>query len=131
MTAKTDIEIAEAYIALQHAPKESQERDDQFWAFEEMLNVGAVDPDRTLRIILLILSKDDSAEVVEILAAGPMEDLLDGYGEQMIGKVEAEARSNPKFANLLGGVWPSTIAENVWRKVEGIRDRRGWDGIPK
>jgi hypothetical protein len=128
---KTDAEIAEGYIAMQHAPKETKEYDDLFWAFEEMCDVVAMEPDRALQLILMILSKDDSVPVVQILAAGPLEDLLDTHGDAMIGKIEEEARTNPKFAFLLGGVWPSSISKSVWRKVEVLRDRRGWDGIPK
>ena len=128
---KTDEEIADGYIALQHAPKKAKERDDLFWSFEAMCDVVESEPERALELILMILSRDDSAPVVQILAAGPLEDLLARHGAAIIGKVEAAARRNPKFAFLLGGVWPSSIAKNVWRKVEALRDRRGWDGIPK
>jgi hypothetical protein len=131
MIEKSDNEIVDAYIALQHSPEGSPENDNLFWSFEEMLEIVGQEPDRALRIILAILAKDDNAKVVQNLAAGPLEDLLSGYGEEMIGKIENEARENPKFAHLLGGVWRNSIGENIWRKVELLRDRRGWDGVPK
>jgi len=122
--SKTDTEIVDGYIALRHASKGSPKHDELFWAFNEMCDIVAVDPDRAFKLILMILGKDDSPEVVQILAAGPLEDLLADHGEAMIGKVEAEARKNPKFAFLLGGVWPSSIAKNIWRKVEILRERQ-------
>jgi hypothetical protein len=60
-----------------------------------------------------------------VLAAGPLEDLMDQHGEAFIGRVEAEARRNPAFALLLGGVWRSTIAEHVWQRM-GLVAKRGW-----
>ena len=73
-----------------------------FFGPSKMCDAIALEPDRALKLILMILSKDDSVPVVQILAAGPLEDLLDSHGEAMIEKIEAEVRRNPKFAFLLG-----------------------------
>ncbi len=95
-----------------------------------MCTVVAIEPERALRLILQILQRDHASEVIAILAAGPLEDLLSGHGPKMIDAIEEEARQNPKFAFLLGGVWPSDIDSDVWRRVELVRVRSGWDGIP-
>jgi hypothetical protein len=60
-----------------------------------------------------------------VLAAGPLEDLMDHHGDSFIDRAEAEARRNPAFALLLGGVWRSTIAEHVWERM-GMVAKRGW-----
>jgi len=60
-----------------------------------------------------------------VLAAGPLEDLMDVHGEAFIDRAEAEARINPAFAMLLGGVWRSTIAERVWERMGAVA-KRGW-----
>jgi hypothetical protein len=49
----------------------------------------------------------------------------------MIERVETEARSNPLFAKLLGGVWQNEMPDHIWRRVQAVWDRRGWDGIPE
>src|SRR5688572_8214873 len=49
-----------------------------------------------------------------LLAAGPLEDLLADCGDVFIGRVEAEARVHAKFRYLLGGVWRSSIRQDVW-----------------
>lgn len=126
---RTNAEIADGYVAWRRA-KDTPEEDSLFWAFEEMCTVVALEPERALQLILQILERDDTARVVEILSAGPLEDLLSGHGPKMIDAIEDEARRNPKFAFLLGGVWPSDIDPDVWRRVGLVRVRSGWDGIP-
>jgi len=126
---RTDHEIADGYVAWRRA-KDTPDEESLFWAFEEMCTVVAVEPERALRVIAQVLERDDTARVVEILAAGPLEDLLSGHGPQMIDAIESEARRNPKFAFLLGGVWQSDIDAGVWRRVELVRVRSGWDGNP-
>ncbi len=64
----------------------------------------------------------------EVLSAGAVENLLGYHGEQFIERVEAEARTNPKFASLLGGVWQSSMSDELYSRVQAVWDRRGWDG---
>lgn len=64
-----------------------------------------------------------------VLAAGPLEDLLSQHGPNFIDRVEAEARSNPKFAFLLGGVWRLGMTDDVWARVQQAWIRKGWDGL--
>ena len=71
------------------------------------------------------------AEPQENLSAGPLEDLLVYHGHEVIDRVESEARSNPKFASLLGGVWKNAMADDIWRRIQGVWDRRDWDGITR
>jgi hypothetical protein len=60
-----------------------------------------------------------------VLAAGPLEDLLAYHGSEFIDRVETEARRNPRFRDLLGGVWRNTITDDIWARVEKIRGP-GW-----
>src|SRR4051812_4994734 len=102
---KTEAEIVAGYVALQHAPDGSQAYRDSFWAYDEIYRLIHDDPAGALKLILLILANDDSPPVFQVLAAGPLEDLLDFHGEAVITTIEEEARRNPKFRSLLRGVW--------------------------
>ena len=93
------------------------------WAVEE-------DPEHAWSAILAALEDPRMEASLGVLAAGPLEDLLSMHGERFIDRVETTARSNPKFAWLLGGVWQHTMAEDVWSRVQAVWDRRGWDGVP-
>jgi hypothetical protein len=69
-----------------------------------------------------LASRPDRIESVEVLAAGPVEDLLRDHGPSVIDRIETEARRNPAFNYVLGGVWATSIAPEVWERVEQIRN---------
>ncbi|HVR66881.1 MAG TPA: hypothetical protein VMT98_09580 [Verrucomicrobiae bacterium] len=97
-------------------------------ALDELIDAK---PDSAWALILAILARDESTPTVELLAAGPLENLLSKHGQAFIERVEAETRTNRRFARLLGGVWRHGMTDDVWRRVQAVWDRRGWDGIPK
>ena len=67
----------------------------------------------------------------EVLAAGPIEDLLAKHGADFIDRVEAEARNDPNFAKVLGGVWKNEMPADVWARLQAVWDRKGWDSVPE
>ena len=82
------------------------------------------DPDRGLMVVLKILERIEplpTTTLFQILAAGPLEELLVHHGPAIIGRVEAQAQDDERFNLLLGGVWPNEIAPEVWARVEKIR----------
>ena len=86
------------------------------------------DADRGLEVIRLILDGIDpepESALFQVLAAGPVEDLLVHHGAAVIDRVEQLARDDSRFNLLLGGVWPSSIAPEVWSRVEKAR-REVW-----
>ena len=70
--------------------------------------------------ILEVLGRTPSDKVMGVLAAGPLEDLIEKWGPAYIERIESEARKNPAFRNLLGGVWRSSTPE-VWARIEAAR----------
>lgn len=56
-----------------------------------------------------------------ILAAGPLEDLIVHHGPEFIDRIEIEARQNPRFRDLLGGVWGSSAPGDVWPRIQRIQ----------
>ena len=99
--------------------------------FEREWNLVRADPDGGWFLVLEVLRLDSSKEILEILSAGPLEDLLAQHGPYVIGRVEAEAKVNPGFAKLLGGVWKNAMSDEVWSRVQDAWDRKGWDGTPE
>lgn len=55
------------------------------------------------------------------LAAGALEDLLSEHGDELIETVEAEARRNPQFNLLLGGVWQGGMSPEIWCRIQAAR----------
>jgi len=74
------------------------------------------------RFIVAAYQRDPTDKVVAVLAAGPVEDLLAKHGAEFIDRVVELARKDPKFNYVLGGVWRSSIADDVWERVQSIRN---------
>ena len=102
---------------------------DQLIGFDEFEWIVRDKPEHAWQAILAAVSDPRIEPHLPTLAAGPMEDLLSYHGATFIERVEAEARSNPKFASFLGGVWQFEMPSEIWERVQKVWDRKGWDGI--
>lgn len=81
-------------------------------------------PEQRFEAILNALANtkpDPSHPTFQVLAAGPLEDLLGAHGAVLIERVEVEARRNPAFNLLLGGVWQNEISKEVWARIQAAR----------
>jgi hypothetical protein len=136
--AKPVRELAAAYIkfcAVWHkhnAAPDGPVADDaeHEWVFDEVMDLTCERPHELLDFVLETLALEPPTETLEMLAAGPLEDYLATHGDEVIEDVEKLAKSNPKFASLLGGVWKNSMSDDVWKRVQAVWDRRGWDGNP-
>jgi len=68
--------------------------------------------------VLRTYRKELSQEVIGILSAGALEDVLASKGEEYIGRVELLAANDPKFRYLLGGVWQNAMSDEVWKRIQ-------------
>ena len=97
------------------------------WASNKVFDITYENPEDLWELILAILHRDPPTEVIEVLAAGPLEDYLVKCGEQVIGQVEEQAAKDKKFKSLLGGVWKNAMSDEVWARVQASWDRTEWD----
>ena len=130
MTDSELISLAEGWIKFWNAQDGSPERESLSWVCDTEYDLMQDEPEQIWRLILEMLRLNSSDKIQGVLSAGPLEDLLAKYGESFICKVEAEEKSNPLFAQLLGGVWQNSMSNDIWSRVQAVQDRRGWDGIP-
>jgi len=126
---ETEEDLARTWLALNQAERNTPEHSALFWAHQRMSHLTEYLPHKAWRIILLIWSMDQSPKTMQNLSAGDIEDLLAQNGNEIILLVEAEARRDPSFAKLLGGVWKNKMTDEVWERLQRVWDRRGWDGI--
>ena len=129
MTEAELTDLAESWIAFTKAHENSEEYNALFWVFDRACDLSNEEPEELWQLILKVLSLNSSNEILAVLSAGPLEDLLAKHGNAMIDRVEKEAKSNPLFAKLLGGVWQNSMTNEVWARVQTVWNRRGWDGI--
>jgi hypothetical protein len=130
MTQDAVVELADAWIRYWQAPEDSAERGD-FDLAMKFHDIEYHQPEILWAMIVAIHSRDQSIHIKQVLSAGPLENLLALHGEGFIDLVESEAQRDPSFAKLLGGVWKNRMSEEVWQRVQAVRERRGWDGIPE
>jgi hypothetical protein len=110
---------ADAYIRAQKIPHENLADDAELWwaVFRFMLPSEDTDPEDCWSALLVVLRKTTDEWVLGMLAAGPLEDLLEACGEQFIERIEQEAKGNSTFCRMLHQIYPSGSPE-VWKRVE-------------
>src|SRR5215470_2641492 len=80
--------------------------DEDFWAFEVVNQIiRSGDLDKAWNITLLLLRKAQTDEALGYVAAGPLEDIIDGYGDRVLDRVEEVCDKDPRLQFALSGVW--------------------------
>lgn len=85
-------------------------------------------PRLCLDSILQVLSRipaDPTNKHFQVLAAGPLEDLLVHHGDTYVDEIEVLARRSPPFRLLLNGVWTSRMNKIVVERLDKYR-RAQW-----
>jgi hypothetical protein len=118
----THDELLQTWIRLHKLPGDSPESVAHFWAFEVVDELVRGNPAYAWSLILDILAADPSRQIMETLSAGPLENLLARHGPAYIDAIEKQARADPLFARLLGGVWQNAMTADVWQRVQRARD---------
>jgi hypothetical protein len=104
-------------------PDQSVEEVVSAWFEGEQTMYDAVHdaPEIAWLAILRILQQDLTDEQRSILAAGPLETLVGMHGSQFIERIELEAKQNPRFNRLLGGVWKNQSSAEIWERIKKAR----------
>lgn len=121
-------EVAKAWVEMWDIDIDAPERKQYEWVDDYEYEVVYEKPDQALDLVLEILKQPISNKTKEVLAAGPLEQVLAVHGSKIIQRVEQLAKTNQKFANLLGGVWQNDMSEEVWKRIQKVWVRKGWDG---
>jgi len=74
------------------------------WATELLVHLAEEEPEVAWDLIQGLIERAPADEALGWVAAGPLEDLLCHNGPAWIGRVEALARSDPRFKACLAGV---------------------------
>lgn len=74
------------------------------------------------QFILAAVSQAQSDDDLGHIAAGPLEHLLGRHGSEFIGGVEQQAVQDLKFARAMTGVWKYTMTDEIWSRVETVKN---------
>ena len=112
-------ELVDTWIEYYQYDSNSKEAEERFWALETYMDWTIDEKHEELwRFTLEVLKREPSPELMNILAAGPLEDLMQDYGPLYIDRVEKEARTHVKFRKLLAGVWKADIKDDIWKRMQ-------------
>ena len=84
------------------------------------LGLPRSDPELCLASIAELLTRipaDPANRHFQLLAAGPLEDLLSAHGDTMLDKIDALARRDPAFRRLLNGAWLSSASPAIQERL--------------
>jgi hypothetical protein len=120
-------ELAAAWVEIMARSDLDKERDDNWTAlFDFQSELISNDPLAALELVKAILEIDDNPNVLGLLAAGMLEDLIPEEDGPVIDAVVAEAARNPRFRELLGGVWFYGMSPKVTERLKKTRGEVQW-----
>lgn len=125
--------LIEAYRVLATETDGTSVYEENFWAFECMDTIVSEKPELAFDLIVSALTRFSEANEISILAAGPLENLVQFHGGQMIDRIEREAASNEQFRFLLSGIWGETsVKPEIWRRIQDAVGEGPWiDNDPR
>jgi hypothetical protein len=115
------IALADIYLR-QHATNRAED----FWAWERVHEiVQGGDLDSAWEITLLLLQKAQTDDALGHVAAGPLEDIVDGYGDQALDRVEEACDKDSRLQFALSGIWllPDSPVLQRW---QGLMTKYGF-----
>lgn len=93
------------------------------WTDDHLINLmisGEIE--ELWQFVLRVYKKELTQEVIGILSAGALEDVLAARGEEYISRVELLAANDAKFKYLLDGVWQNAMSDEVWSRVQAAAE---------
>jgi hypothetical protein len=120
-------ELAPLWVEIMGASVLDREKDEN-WSvlFDFQCELACEDPLKALELVKAILAIEDSPNLLGLLAAGLLEDLLPSEDGPIVDAIVAEAESDPRFRHLLGGVWFSGLGEDMTPRLEKARGGESW-----
>lgn len=100
------------------------EREDLFWAWEEVTNLVLYAPHEAWPFVLQLigLAPDESLAYV---AAGPLEDFLCEHGDAFLSALRSAAENDARLRQALCGVWgKNRMNAIVWDEVQRLCGRK-------
>jgi hypothetical protein len=76
-----------------------------FWAWEQVQDLVRSGFSQAWPIVQALIERADSEGALNYVAAGPLEDFVDGYGDAALDVIEAACETDQKMQLALSGIW--------------------------
>ncbi len=118
-------DLVKSWIAYMELPEEHELRSKYWPAVRRVMSWHSSADAETLWQFITVASLLELSDLAKSnLAAGPLEDLLVGHGQEYIDRVVSLAVQSEKFNDLLGGVWGDRMDPEVWSRIESARKKK-------
>ena len=119
MTEEEIHQLAHDYMAYFLRGAEGQGA--QFRAVERLWRLCRADAKQAFRVIWVAVNlvEADNMKALSFLGTGPLEDLINFHGEEVMGLLIEAARENINFCVALSCVWKNAIDETAWAALSG------------
>jgi hypothetical protein len=107
-------QIAQSWVRMQRAERNSPAYEAEFWSFEAIWEFCRNRPEDAWKAIVEIYGSEPEDIVLANLAAGPVEDLLVYHGSVALPWMAACCAAQPGFAKVLQMVWRNAMPDEVW-----------------
>jgi hypothetical protein len=101
--------------------------DEDFWAWEEVQRRVLADKNQAWEVVRLLVKKADTDAVLGYVAAGPLEDFVDEYGDSALDVIESACENDQKMQLALSGIWLERESR-VLSRWRGLMNKYGFMG---
>jgi hypothetical protein len=91
-----------------------------WWAWVEFERLTREAPEEAWAAILAVIERTGDEYTLEMLGAGPLEELIENHGPAFLERIEDQARANARFRGVLQCVWESSTPE-VWARIQAAQ----------
>jgi hypothetical protein len=111
----TPLQIQNLAIAWAAAQTDGPKEEDWPIVFE-VQKLSESNPEALWSFVLEVLRLAPAESVLSLLAAGPLEDLVQDHGSAFVDRMTVEAKRNERFAALLPKVWVPAATDSVTQR---------------
>ena len=108
--------LVAAWIKATKADAKTNAHTDNDWAIDIFIDLPDQNPELLWLLIQNIIKIESDEKLLANLAAGPIEDLMCVYGEEIIERVKEEAKENIIFKKCIQGVWLDSNDTSVYKQ---------------
>lgn len=107
-------ELTEVYLR-HHATND----DEDFWAYNEVYERVRAGFGEAWEVVQSLVEKADAGTQLGYVAAGPVEDFVDRYGDSALDVIETACETDQKMQLVLSGIWllPESPVLMRWRDL--------------
>ncbi len=91
------------------------------WAWFEVDGLVASAPEQALDVLMqLLAAAADDEEILAVIAAGHVEDLVVEHGTELLDRIVDTAKVNPLLGRALSGIWIDDLPLEVRKRLRTV-----------